>query len=810
MSGTIEVESDGFYKIELQSFEGTMRTASPDYSIEVLTDQPPSVTITKPGRDTKVTPIEEVFTELKAEDDYGLGRLELVYSVNGGPEEKTELYRSGSSSKTELFSSYTFFLEDLELEPGDFVSYFARATDANRVDGPQTATTDIYFIEARPFDKRYRQAQQLGGGGDAGMDGTLSIRQRQIVAATFKLIRDKRSYSAKDYAENLTTVALMQGRLREQVENLLRRMGNRGIGRQDSEFSRIAESLRLAVEQMIPAEVQLVEKKPQQALSPEQRALQHLQRAEAVFRDVQVAFGGGGGPGGGGQTNAEDLADLFELELDKLRNQYETVQRGERQSVDNRVDEALQRLQELARRQQQENERARRKAGNLRSPSGGRGTGQRTLADEAEEIARKLERLAREQSLPDLMDTARRLKQAANAMRRAASQSGEGSLSDGIAALDKLKDARRLLEKNRAVRLERDLQDALERARRIASQEEKVLSDVRKLGEGGAGGSDPRERLQRLLDRKDELDRELADLESQMDRMARESRNEQKAASRKLEEAAKAIRESKLKERIRYSKGVVQARSPEFAERLEEQIQRDIGHLVDRIREASGAIGQSEEAKVAEALEKTRELVRNLDSFSERIRDRQDQARGLRRDGSSRRDGQSGQSERERQGQQGSESQGGEREGPGGGIPGSVNAPGFVGPGTDGGQGFQPGTFSAEEIRQLRREFQERVRDARDLRRQLSRRDLQVPDLESIIDRMREFDRKQIYLDPKGIDELQSSLLQELKQFEYWLRRELEGLGEEKLFLAGSDQVPSEYRKLVEEYYRTLSRQPRR
>ena len=324
--------------------------------------------------------------------------MELVYSVNGGEEQSVWLRREGSPPKKKVSAGHTFFMEDLELEPGDFVSYFARATDGNGVGGAQTATTDIYFLEVRPFGKKYRQAQQGMGGAGQGMDNALSQRQRQIVAATFKIVRDRKSYSEKEYSENLTTIALMQGRLRERVGTLLRRMTNRGIVEGDSDFGKIAASLRLAAEAMEPAEEKLLEKKPDDALPPEKRALQHLQRAEAVFRDVQVAFGGGG-MGGGEQSNAEYLADLFELEMDKLRNQYETVQRGERQSVDNEVDEALQRLQELARRQQQENERMKRsKSQNFPGGGGGGGGSQRDLAEEAEELARRLERLAREKS----------------------------------------------------------------------------------------------------------------------------------------------------------------------------------------------------------------------------------------------------------------------------------------------------------------------------------------------------------------------------------------------------------------------------
>ena len=788
LSTTLHIDKEGFYSIELSAFDGKMGKASPDFTIKILNDQPPSVAFLKPGRDAKVSSIEEVFTELRAEDDYGIRKLELVYSVNGGEEQSVWLRREGSPPKKKVSAGHTFFMEDLELEPGDFVSYFARATDGNGVGGAQTATTDIYFLEVRPFGKKYRQAQQGMGGAGQGMDNALSQRQRQIVAATFKIVRDRKSYSEKEYSENLTTIALMQGRLREQVGTLLRRMTNRGIVEGDSDFGKIAASLRLAAEAMEPAEEKLLEKKPDDALPPEKRALQHLQRAEAVFRDVQVAFGGGG-MGGGEQSNAEDLADLFELEMDKLRNQYETVQRGERQSVDNEVDEALQRLQELARRQQQENERMKRsKSQNF--PGGG--GSQRDLAEEAEELARRLERLAREKSEKGLEDTSRRLHQAVSSMRRAASEGREGSLSEGIAALDRLKDARRLLEKDRASRLERGMDDIRSRAEKIACQQEKIQSQVARLGESSS--RERADRMQRLLERKSELAGEVADLEAQMDRMSMESRREQKDASRKLRAAADAIRDSKLKEKIRYSKGVVQGRTQEYAQQFEDQITEDIFDLRDRIEETRAAVGKSERAQAEEALEKTRELVRNLESLDERL---QGQARGLNRSsGGQERAGEPGQEGQEKQGQQGQQGTDPER---------SLNAPGFVGPSVN---SFQPGTFSSEDIRQFRREFRERAREAQGLREGLQRQDLQVPDLQSIIERMKAYDSNKVYKDPRGLQEL-SALVEELKQFEYWLRRELEGMSKEELLLSGSDHVPAGYRRLVEEYYRSLSKNQR-
>ncbi len=306
------------------------------------------------------------------------------------------------------------------------------------------------------------------------------------------------------------------------------------------------------------------------ALPPEQRALQHLQRAEAAFSDVQVAFGQRGGGGGGDGMSAEDLSDLFELELDKLENQYEAVQRGQRQQLDESVDEAMQRLRELARRQEQEVERQRLRAAGAPNQGGGGGRQQRRLAEQAEELGRQLERLAREHSTPGLRETARRLKEAADAMRRAGASGESASLSQGLSALDRLKDARRLLEKSRETRVAEDIDRALDLAEGIARDQDRIADEVRRLGDGL--GEDAAERVERLDERKDALADQVEALEEQLDRMARETRRTAQDASRALREAAGGIRDNKLKEKIRYSKGVVRGRPGETAQQFEDMI----------------------------------------------------------------------------------------------------------------------------------------------------------------------------------------------------------------------------------------------
>lgn len=831
LTASFQVRQEGFYRIELPGRDGGMQTGSPDYTVDVLADQPPSATFLKPGRDAKVTSIEEVFTELEAEDDYGVARADLVYSVNGGPE-KTVVVHKGRARKA-VSAGHTFFLEELSLEPGDFISYFARVSDQGAPS--QTTTTDIYFMEVRPFEREYRQAEARGGGGGEGggdAAGALSFQQRQIITATFKLVRDRGRTPDKQYGEDVAMLAVVQGRLRDQVQSLVRRMSNRGVVEPGSEFETTAQSLTFAVGEMASAQEKLGEKKAKEALPPEQAALKHLQRAEAAFRDIQVSFGQEGS--GDGSMTAEDLADLFELELDKLKNQYETVQRGKEQRADEGVDEALERLRELARRQEQEIERMRRLAGGPRNQAG---RSPRDLAQDTEELARQLERLARETSSPAMQDSARRLQDAANAMRRSGAGGTGGSVGESEAALQRLRDAHRSLESGRAGRVERDVQDARRRAEAMARAQEKIAAESEEHLAGRDTAS--AEGLERLLERKDALAGEAADLEARLDRLARDARSGNKDAARKLQEAADAIRDRKLRDKIRYSKGVVKGGTPEQGRQLEGEIGADIEQLERKLAEAASAAGQSDTDKRTAALERMRDLARKLESLEERLGDRtagetaedgstgegssgDDAKREAASNGGSPKGGAAKGGSAKGGSEKGGSEKGGAAEGgsangePAGGSPGEgsrgdgsaggarIGGPAAGSPRLDSLTGGAPRPFAPGEVRQLRGELRERLREAEALAKDLGREGR--GDLQDVIRGMRRFEDERIYREPLGLSRLITSVVEGLKSTEFALRRELEGPDREKLFLSGAQDLPPGWQALVEEYYRSLSR----
>jgi hypothetical protein len=121
-----------------------------------------------------------------------------------------------------------------------------------------------------------------------------------------------------------------------------------------------------------------------------------------------------------------------------------------------------------------------------------------------------------------------------------------------------------------------------------------------------------------------------------------------------------------------------------------------------------------------------------------------------------------------------------------------------------GGDARPNGTGYNGDARQLRREYQERVREAEDLRRVLAEAGVSTRDLNDVINQLRQFDSDKLFNDPKALEQLHAAALAKLKEFDFNLRKKV-GADNNQLSLSGSDEVPAGSRQLVEEYFRKLS-----
>jgi hypothetical protein len=116
-----------------------------------------------------------------------------------------------------------------------------------------------------------------------------------------------------------------------------------------------------------------------------------------------------------------------------------------------------------------------------------------------------------------------------------------------------------------------------------------------------------------------------------------------------------------------------------------------------------------------------------------------------------------------------------------------------------------PRAWAPGQARQLRRELGERRREADALGRELGRG--QRDDLQQVLREMKRFEDEGLYRDPRGLAELVASVVEGLKSAEFALRRDLEGPDREKLSLSGTQELPPGWQRLVEEYYRALSKE---
>jgi hypothetical protein len=611
LRATLEISENGRYRSELEAGDRAMAPASPEHAIVAYADALPTVALVNPGRDVRVTSIEEIEIEARAQDDVAVRDLELVISVNGGADEVVQLVDE-SAPRPEVAGQLELFLEERGLAPGDLIAYYVRARDASG-DPERQVSSDIFFMDVRPFEVSYRRASGAGagGGGRAGaqQEDTLSAQQRSLVVAMFKLLRDRASMDDEVFTERVETLATAQSRIRTRVDAIVRRLGARSIVELNPGYRRMAKELPEASKSMLEVEALLAVRDVEHGLPAARQALLHLQRADAAFREVQVAQARRGGGGSAGS----DLANLFRLEMDRFRNKYEDVRRGDWRQRDRQLDETMRKLRELAERQQREVERARLRAQRGASDS----DGQRALAEEVEKLLRELKRLTRRRSSQELRDSLRELENAARAMRRSADG---GDARAGAEALDRLREARRLLESEGPARLARDTEEARRRADTMAESQGDIAREVQRLRRQGEGAEDAGGRL---ADRKQALATDVKEMESRLDRLAeRAGRDQQAGAAKALKDAAEQLRSEELAERIRRSADRI-ARDPgKGSPQQEDDVTRSLRMLRSRIASASGKIGEPEDARISRIVDRLRGNMRGLERDQERIADR--------------------------------------------------------------------------------------------------------------------------------------------------------------------------------------------
>ena len=523
------VENDDSYRIVVTDNYGLTNRQGAEYFIRATFDRLPEVEVIRPGGDRTVTPLEEVTIQVRADDDYRVDALELVYQVAGRPEQLLSF--DIPTSAATVTGMRTLYVEDLAVAPGDFITYYARVRDVGLSGESTEMRSDIFFLEIRPFGSEFEEARsQSARGGDVEELGNLARLQKQIVVATWRLDQNSNQTAV---AEDIRAVATAQGELGEVAARAAERIRGRGRERAAGETgpAPVNVAMEAAVEAMMDAEAALLKLDTGAAMLSEMEALRQILTVEAAVRRRQVSMARGQGAQSSGNQAQQDLSALFDREL--MREQetsYETESSAAPATQADNESEALRRLRQLSERQEQLN----------------RELNQRGETESAEQRRRVLERLTREQQ--QLREQLERLaselsRQAENTVASGQGQVVRGDLqpiaeqmrrtlsdlrrSDTNAARDRgaqvLDEMRRFEQRLRGpVEAERvrALADLQLEAHQLADAQRRMAEEVGEVATDNRG-LQARIRLANekddLADRVDSLDQAIADLDGSAD-----------------------------------------------------------------------------------------------------------------------------------------------------------------------------------------------------------------------------------------------------------------------------------------------------
>jgi hypothetical protein len=680
VSDTFRVVEDGSYRVALADREGLTNPGDTEYFIRVLEDRPPEVHVVRPARDRSVTRLEEVEIEAEAEDDHGIDRLELVYAIRGGDERAVPLRIE--AGRAAVNGRHTLYLEDLDVRPGDFVSYYIRARDVARGKRPSEVRSDIFFLEVKPFEQEFALARSQGGAAGAGGSNRsiddLVAAQKEIIVATWKLDRRSQAASGARSEMDIRAVGRAESALKTRVEQTSssfrestmrdpRRSGPRQPpGTPPPPEQDAMTSAALAMGRAVEA---LDKLKTADALSPEMEALNQLLRAQADVKRREVTRQQAGS--GGGQNRAsEDLSNLFDKELARQQQtNYETPttteQREEGDSefdavreLARRQDEALRRQQELARRREQLTPEAlKRELEQLTRE-------QAELRQRAEELAKRLDARNQQSAQRNQQGTggnqqsagrnpqsagqnqqsaAERMREASRAMDAAASdlrrQDPRQATASGGRALQQLEDLQRQMQAAQPDERRRAMGDMQLEARQLADEQRSIAAEQGRSGRGEQG-ADARRRLAGEQERLAERVRRLQNgLEAQgnapqeggrgrRQAQGRDSRTDDRPAAAQTRnaarEASREIERQRLPDRMQQSASDMRGaaggdpKAQGQTQRQQEEIARSLENLADRIGQAMNA-GDKTSRQMADQLTRAQELRDQMSSLTREL-----------------------------------------------------------------------------------------------------------------------------------------------------------------------------------------------
>jgi hypothetical protein len=632
---TLRPDKSRRFKLQLVDDAGRRNAQTAELAIHVVPNQAPVIKPVFPARDVEVSALEEIDLKFTAFDDFGLIRAGVTYALAGEPPVDVVLTEN-AAARTRHELAHTIRLEELHAEPDQLLAYHFWSEDYGPDASVRRTSSDMYFAEVRPWDEIYRQGEQPPGGQQAQQQGQgqnamqaeqLAKLQKDIINATWKLIRRETGPKPTNaFATDAEQVEQSQLSAYEKAEGL-------GDNLRDSEslahLAAVLDQMQKAASNLKTAHEEPSAAPLPQALAAEQAAYQSLLKLRArEFQVIRQQRQQSAGAGSQSPRSEQQRRQMEQLQLANDENRYETQRTARSQSPLERQEEretrqVLNRLSELARRQHDLNERLK----DLQSALAEAATPERR-----EEARRQLQRLQEEQQqvLRDTEELQSRMETPENQERMAQERQQLDQTRDQVQrASESLQEERVSQAAASGTRAERDFEELRNEFRRRAAgrfgeEVRQMRDDARELDRREqdlaeqlkqAANPEPAEKSLREDGRRDRIQQDLAeqrkrltDLTDRMRQTIQDAEQTEPLLSERLYDAVRDAQNQNLDRALQAAEGSLRRGLSDDARQQEEIAGRGIRQLREGVERAAESVLGDE----TEALRRARDELRQL------------------------------------------------------------------------------------------------------------------------------------------------------------------------------------------------------
>ena len=627
LTTTLDVLTDGKYTVKLLCVDGFNNQTPIEYTITAIPDEPPEVAIKEPGRDIKATKLEEVKVLAEAVDDYGVENMTLMYSVGSGEPQELEAETVEVKEKKIISGAYVFYLEELDVEPGEIISYYAQATDNNTRTGPGTGTSELYFIEVRPFNERYMQMDAEGQQAPEEQPfPNLISDQRTIIKNTWKHIHSRPSPMTENYQSAVKKIGDKQDQLKDKTQRVTDELS---MSMRDANVDpEMLMNLEEAVAKMGEASGELHAIKPKAALPHEQDALELLTKAMMELDKVLTRMRSGG---------SQAAADNIEMDMEDLQDTIEQDENELDEQMSEQTQELLDQARDMLSQQEQLTEQSQQMAreGQPSQREMQQNSQQeQQMAGQAQQMAEQAQQMGQSSGQgagqsntgQRMVQAGEALQQASENMQAASENMGAGQPQMGAAkgekAEENLQQAIEDLEKVAAQYTDQALESVTETLDQLVADQSEVQEQTETLEEedrrNDIGPEDLRNASE-LANQQRNLRRDLEQLQRNLSNLREALSDNEPQAARNVGDANRRIIEEQVPENMEDAQRALQWRNFQSSDREQREVLDTLLEARDDLQQARTNLAETEEEQLDAALDQIESWAAQMEDIQREL-----------------------------------------------------------------------------------------------------------------------------------------------------------------------------------------------